>query len=843
MSVSRSLVERLELLTFSSASVERAGVMETALAPTGWTGARIESWLDWAGGIPADQPPGVDFEIRLRDDILGGGTARYARRLARWGLALGHFKDHDAASTFAGELQALLLLGVFTPGAAAANGFRLHPLAEDPSTAPPPSATNPLDQPAPTRDIRADRLAGVADAVVRCDGAPSECGDPAINQALARAAWAARLAGASDAEIADAIQLGRGGFSWIDTDQQDRIVVAAAASIDRRLVAEAWLGANLTVAFSHEDAERLMLARAAPTGFVSVFSFVEKQELALAVRLAVLALDIEVSVGFSGAAAHAYWRRDFRPITLGVAGLAERLVSEGLVYDSEAGRKRAGEIQALVSGTARAVSQKLGARNAILTGGVADPEAALRLGGISLGAAPWSGPVAEAETADGTTFPTLREAALAGLARLDLDVADAAAEALGRKTLFGAPAISPESLTAKGFTELEIERVERAIGESSALRAIFTPEVVGEGFVRDVLGASADELRDGAVDTLNLAGFTPAEIEAAERYVFGSRAIGDPVFAAGDDVSLEARIAMSASLDSHLCTPMVQRLELDFDASPQQAQDALALVAGRGGRAARIVRRGPPERFVLTLVEPRGRETSEAPTPRERIVERVIEVDRRRRRLPDRRKGYIQKATVGGHKVYLHTGEYDEGELGEIFIDMHKEGAAFRSLMNNFAIAISIGLQYGVPLDEFVEAFAYTRFEPAGSVTGNDSIRSATSILDYVFRELGVSYLDRADLANPEEHGLNADGLGAGSNEAEPQPVARFISKGFSRGAAPDNLVFLPSPKRAAATEPGAAAEVCPACGDQALKSFEGRRACRTCGASGADPVGLEQKI
>src|SRR5262249_50703034 len=137
-----------------------------------------------------------------------------------------------------------------------------------------------------------------------------------------------------------------------------------------------------------------------------------------------------------------------------------------------------------------------------------------------------------------------------------------------------------------------------------------------------------------------------------------------------------------------------------------------------------------------------------APKPQERVVERVVERERTRRRLPDRRKGYIQKAAVGGHKVYLHTGEYEEGTLGELFIDMHKEGAAFPSLMNNSAIAFSIGLQYGVPLDEFVDAFVYTRFEPAGRVAGNDSIRSATSILDYIFRELGVSYLDRSDLAN-----------------------------------------------------------------------------------------------
>ncbi len=119
-----------------------------------------------------------------------------------------------------------------------------------------------------------------------------------------------------------------------------------------------------------------------------------------------------------------------------------------------------------------------------------------------------------------------------------------------------------------------------------------------------------------------------------------------------------------------------------------------------------------------------------------------------RERLPDRRGGYTQKGRVGGRKVYLRTGEYPDGRLGEIFIDMHKEGAAFRSPMNNFAIAVSLGLQYGVPLEEYVDAFTFTRFEPAGLVRGNDRIKNATSILDYIFRELAVSYLGRDDLAH-----------------------------------------------------------------------------------------------
>src|SRR4029077_1732644 len=147
----------------------------------------------------------------------------------------------------------------------------------------------------------------------------------------------------------------------------------------------------------------------------------------------------------------------------------------------------------------------------------------------------------------------------------------------------------------------------------------------------------------------------------------------------------------------------------------------------------------------------------------EKVVYRYIA---KRHRLPQRRAGYTQKAIVGGHKVYLHTGEYADGTLGEIFIDMHKEGAAFRSLMNCFAIAVSLGLQYGVPLEEFVEAFTFTRFEPAGFVMGNDSIKNATSVLDYIFRELGVSYLGRNDLAHVTPH--QDHDLGGGIDEGQP---------------------------------------------------------------------------
>jgi len=152
----------------------------------------------------------------------------------------------------------------------------------------------------------------------------------------------------------------------------------------------------------------------------------------------------------------------------------------------------------------------------------------------------------------------------------------------------------------------------------------------------------------------------------------------------------------------------------------------------------------------------------EKETPAMGTAKQIIEVVREHKRkvLPHRRKGYTQKASIGGHKVYLRTGEYDDGTLGEIFIDMHKEGAAYRSLMNCFAIAISLGLQHGVPLEEFSDAFVFTRFEPNGIVSGNKAITMSTSTIDYIFRELAITYLGRTDLAQVTPDDLRADSIG-----------------------------------------------------------------------------------
>ena len=230
-------------------------------------------------------------------------------------------------------------------------------------------------------------------------------------------------------------------------------------------------------------------------------------------------------------------------------------------------------------------------------------------------------------------------------------------------------------------------------------------------------------------------------------------------------LSVESHIRMMAAAQPFISGAISKTINMPNEATVENCKEAYLLSWKLGIKANALYRDGSKLSQPLSsqliadeededdgietfLDKPMAARTAQVA---ERVVEKIVEritVLRERERLPDRRKGYTQKAVVGGHKVYLRTGEYDDGRLGEMFIDMHKEGAALRSIINNFAIAVSLGLQYGVPLEEYVDAFTFTRFEPSGPVQGNDSIKYATSILDYVFRELAVSYLSRFDLAH-----------------------------------------------------------------------------------------------
>ncbi len=706
-----------------------------------------------------------------------------------------------------------------------------------------------------------------------------------------RKAAAARLAGAPDADIVAALGGGvaRGAYSAaLDAGVEPtrrRIAVAAPEPGAHALTAYAGAAIDPTGAVS-SDSELSVIGAAAALPRFQAETF-DIASFEAAIRILVRALD--GAHGAHGASAR-------RPILIRLEGLASLLMRAGLAYDSDEGRALAASIAALAHAAALAESAALAqaksacpdwprarrgeeaafraareAANALagpsaaraqaiyrtlpakVTGlGVSlslafanDAASARRLGVSAPGLSPTDGIAQFGAREDGGFGRVLNDDARAGLAALGYEgdaIAALALDVEGRRTLKRAPGVNLERLAELGLTEPALEAIEEAAADAFNIRAAVHPLVIGPELCEDVLKLPPDVAAGKRGDLLMTLGFTEADIAAAEAYCMGAGdLVGadglDPahaaVFAPGRDIAPEARIAMAAAV-----APFA-RTALDLALTPANLDRRAELLesaqAARVGLIA-IHTEAPP----VTLSLPSLEEDDEFQTPAAKPTPPAQETPARvgRRRLPDRRKGYIQKAVVGGHKVYLHTGEYDDGELGEIFVDLHKEGAAFRSLMNNFAISISIGLQYGVPLEEYVDAFLFTRFEPSGEVRGNDTIRHATSILDYIFRELAVSYLGRGDLAQVDPFDARGDGLSRRAQDAE--SAARLISRGFARGAPADNLVMLrpravvenlrdrrePTPARPAMT--GYRADPCVACGHFTV---EQNGVCAACGA------------
>ncbi|MEM1343260.1 MAG: vitamin B12-dependent ribonucleotide reductase, partial [Pseudomonadota bacterium] len=378
------------------------------------------------------------------------------------------------------------------------------------------------------------------------------------------------------------------------------------------------------------------------------------------------------------------------------------------------------------------------------------------------------------------------------------------AHAVGHGTLSTAPGVNHERLIERGFGPDEIERIEEALPSAFDIRFVFNVWTLGEAFCTEVLGIERDRLADPSFDLLRALGFTAPEIEAANTHVCGTMTLeGAPglldehlsVFDCANPcgrtgrrfLSVEAHIDMMAAAQPFISGAISKTINMPNDATIEACQEAYLRSWRLGVKANALYRDGSKlsQPLAAQLIEDED-ELIEANAPERarlvaeqaavKVVEKIVVHDGAargtRQKLPYRRRGYTQKAIVGGHKVYLRTGETEDGRLGEIFIDMHKEGAAIRAMMNNFAIAVSVGLQYGVPLEEFIDAFTFTRFEPAGPVQGNDSIKSATSILDYIFRELAISYLDRDDLAHVEPEGARFDAMGRGETEGKMSDTA-----------------------------------------------------------------------
>ncbi|WP_445809914.1 vitamin B12-dependent ribonucleotide reductase [Yoonia sp.] len=455
--------------------------------------------------------------------------------------------------------------------------------------------------------------------------------------------------------------------------------------------------------------------------------------------------------------------------------------------------------------------------------------------------------------AGGGYFKIINQSVPAALEKLgygSAQIEEIIAYAVGHGSMGQAPAINHTSLIGHGFGQAELDKVEGALRSAFDIRFVFNQWTLGQDFCTKTLGIPEAKLNDPTFDLLRHLGYTKQDIEAANDHVCGTMTLeGAPflreehysVFDCANPcgkkgkryLSVDSHIYMMAAAQSFISGAISKTINMPNDATIEDCQKAYELSWSLGVKANALYRDGSklsqPLASALVEDDDEAREVLEsgnhhekAAVLAEKIVEKIIireTRNREREKMPQRRKGYTQKAIVGGHKVYLRTGEYESGQLGEIFIDMHKEGAGFRAMMNNFAIAVSVGLQYGVPLEEFVDAFTFTKFEPAGMVQGNDSIKNATSILDYIFRELAVSYLDRTDLAHVKPEGAAFDDIGRGeaegvSNVRTPSENAasrslevlkQISSTGYLRKRMPQDLMALQTGVSSAALVSGTA--------------------------------------
>ena len=363
------------------------------------------------------------------------------------------------------------------------------------------------------------------------------------------------------------------------------------------------------------------------------------------------------------------------------------------------------------------------------------------------------------------------------------EISDMVRYAVGNGTLVDAPAINHETLRERGFTAAIIDTLEASLASAFDIKFTFNKWTLGDEFCTKVLDFSDAQLDDPAFDMLAALGFSKADVEAANIYCCGAMTLeGAPhlkdkhlaVFDCASPcgrvgkrfLSPESHIRMMAASQPFISGAISKTINMPGVAAVEDCKEAYLLAWRLGLKAIALYRDGsklsqPLSALALgddTVVD--DMDEPEAESVPERVVRIIEKQITARRRLPARRRGYTQKAIVGGHKVYLRTGEFEDGSIGEIFLDMHKEGSAFRAMMDSFAIAISMGLQHGVPLDEFVDAFTFIRFEPSGIVEGNEAIKMSTSILDYIFRELAISYLGRSDLAHVEPGDLLPDSIG-----------------------------------------------------------------------------------
>ncbi len=445
--------------------------------------------------------------------------------------------------------------------------------------------------------------------------------------------------------------------------------------------------------------------------------------------------------------------------------------------------------------------------------------------------------------------------------------------AKGYGTLDDCPHINEESLRELGFGDSQLEAIEEALPSSFDIKFAFNQWTLGEDFCKEELNLTEDQLSNPQFDMLKHLGFSNKEIQEANDYVCGTMTVEGaphlkdehlPVFDCANRcgrigtryIKPGGHIRMMAAAQPFISGAISKTINLPNEATVNDFKDAYMESWELMLKANALYRDGSklsqPLNSLSDVFEELDDEESldeATAAAQDKVVESAERIIHKyvadRQRLPNRRTGYTQKVKIGGQSVYLRTGEYDNGQLGEIFIDMHREGAAFRSLTNCFAIAISLGLQHGVPLEEFVDAFVFTKFEPSGSVNGSPHIKMTTSVIDYIFRELAVTYLGREDLAHvpageimmrklrpSEEEEQAREKARKMDPKAKPKPetVTETESSQSARVQEEENSSYESEYERA--KQLGYTGDSCPECGSMTMIRNGTCQKCITCGST-----------
>jgi ribonucleotide reductase alpha subunit/intein/homing endonuclease len=458
--------------------------------------------------------------------------------------------------------------------------------------------------------------------------------------------------------------------------------------------------------------------------------------------------------------------------------------------------------------------------------------------------------------AGGGYFKIINQSVPPALVRLGYSaqqIADIERYCKGAGSLVGCPHVNAASLKAKGMPDTILAGIEASLPSSFELQFAFNRWTIGDDVLTGPMSFTKEQIDAPGFDVLAALGFTKAQVSEASSYVCGTMTIEGAPHLKDEHLSIfdcanrcgklgkrflaaEGHIRMMAAAQPFVSGAISKTINLPYTATLADVKSAYLLSWQLMLKANALYRDGsklsqplnsvadaPDVDVPLELPEP-------VAAPVQMAEKVIVKYLAQRRRLPDRRTGYTQKARIGGHKIYIRTGEYEDGTLGEIFLDMHKEGAAFRSMMNSFAIAISLGLQHGVPLDEFVDAFQFVRFEPNGMVQGNPHIKMTTSLIDYIFRELAISYLGRSDLAQVIEEDLRGDALHKESSDAPKAPTAVARK---ARPAPRSEPVVAPSASLVATNGHGPNGSPKPALADRVrqarMKGYEGDP-CSECG-------------